>query len=423
MKHLSNGSDFCQFLYDTAASDPGRNLVFETDGQRVIVIQKAEDADIVMRRNLANYPKNLRWFEQVAGNSRLTDEGEAWKFRWSLSQPFFSKYDAERGYEVSLIHARNMARRLPQAQGVLLDEAGIHESMLSIFVQMFLEIELASIPMAHDSCSRLIELASAYAFTAPGSDRTSYSREHLSEILSLRKQIFAALQQLRHLREPSAMLEKMLQAESEPGFDFQFEKELILLFGAGTDTAAYTVGWALHLLALDPELQQRLRGVVDAIYAEHTDESERSKALMASPELKHFIAEVLRLFPPLPFVTRSALQADQLSDISIKPGDVIIVSLVGINTKGLQRANPWVPDIDAAALEGSGMGTGAHTGFIWGPRVCGGRNFSLLELTIVLSELLHDLRFEATENTPLEYEWIGQMRRKGGHRVKALARQ
>ena len=127
MKHLSNGSDFCQFLYDTAASDPGRNLVFETDGQRVIVIQKAEDADIVMRRNLANYPKNLRWFEQVAGNSRLTDEGEAWKFRWSLSQPFFSKYDAERGYEVSLIHARNMARRLPQAQGVLLDEwRGFH---------------------------------------------------------------------------------------------------------------------------------------------------------------------------------------------------------------------------------------------------------------------------------------------------------
>ena len=99
------------------------------------------------------------------------------------------------------------------------------------------------------------------------------------------------------------------------------------------------------------------------------------------------------------------------------------MSLVGINTKGLQRANPWVPDIDAAAQEGSGMGTGAHTGFIWGPRVCGGRNFSLLELTIVLSELLHDLRFEATENTSLEYEWIGQMRRKGGHRVKALARQ
>ncbi|MCX6907582.1 MAG: hypothetical protein NTY01_06015, partial [Verrucomicrobia bacterium] len=72
--------------------------------------------------------------------------------------------------------------------------------------------------------------------------------------------------------------------------------------------------------------------------------------------------------------------------------------------------------------EGLGAGTGTHSSFIWGPRVCGGRNFALRELTTVLGVLIDQLRFEVTRDEPLEFEWVGQMRRQGGHRVRALAR-
>lgn len=426
MKHLNNASDCCTYLYEQAKLAPGRNSLIESDGRRVLVIQDWTDADHIMRRKLANYPKNLHWFVQVAGNSRLTDEGEDWKFRRALSQPFFSKYDHDRGCEVSWLHAQHMAGHLAASGGALLDEDLIHASMLAIFTQMFLEVELQDIAMPHGNASRLIELASAYAFTAPGAASggagRAQSHAHIREILQLRKETFAALQHLRQLPEPTAMLKTMLAAESAPGFDFQFEKELIMLFGAGTDTAAYSIGWALHLLAMYPALQQRLQTSVGAVYTTHAAPTQRNLALLACDDLKFFIAELLRLYPPLPFVTRVALDADQLSDLQVQAGDVVIVSLVGVNHHGLRRVNPWVPDIDAARLEGQGPGSGTHSSFIWGPRVCGGRNFALLELSIVLAELIQRLQFEVSEQAPLEYEWVGQMRRKGRHRVRVSAR-
>lgn len=426
MRQLNTASDCCSYLYEQARIAPGCNSLIESDGRRVLVIQNWIDADRIMRRNLANYPKNLHWFVQVAGNSRLTDEGEDWKFRWALTQPFFSKYDHVRGNEVCLLHAEHIASHLAASRAPVLDEDVIHEGMLSIFTQMFLEVALQDIPMPHCHASRLIELASAYAFTAPGGEgggqTRGHSSEHIREILRLRKQTFSALQYFRHLPQLGPMLRAMLEAESVPGFNFQFEKELIMLFGAGTDTAAYSVGWALHLLALHPALQQRLQASLEVVYARHRDTAERCQALAACDDLKYFIAELLRLYPPLPFVTRVALSEDQLSDMHVQKGDVVIVSLVGINHKGLRRADPWIPDIDAAMQEGQGMGTGTHSSFIWGPRVCGGRNFALQELGIVLAELINRLSFEVSEQAPLEYEWVGQMRRLGGHRVRAVTR-
>lgn len=423
MKHMNTASDCCTYLYEQARSAPGRNSVIESDGRRVLVVQDWADADRIMRRNLANYPKNLHWFVQVAGNSRLTEEGEAWKFRWDLSQPFFSKYDHARGCAVSLQHAQNIARHLAASSGrAVLDEGVIHEGMLSIFTQMFLEVALKDVPMPHGNASRLIELASAFAFKAPGKERGGYPREHLREILALRKETFAALQSLRGLPQPGPLLKKLLDAELVEGADFQFEKELVMLFGAGTDTAAYSVGWALHLLAQHPEVQARLQRAVDAVYAAHPPGPALAEALAACPELKYFIAELLRLYPPLPFVTRVANAADQLSDMAAQPGDVVIVSLVGVNHKGLARTDPWVPDIDAAMREGIGAGSGTHSSFIWGPRVCGGRDFALLELSVVLGVLVHEFQCTASSQEALEYEWVGQMRRKGGHRVRVAPR-
>lgn len=89
----------------------------------------------------------------------------------------------------------------------------------------------------------------------------------------------------------------------------------------------------------------------------------------------------------------------------------------------LRRDTLWVPDIDAAAREGMGPGTGVQSSFTWGPRVCGGRNFALLELSIVLGELIHRLRFATMEEQqPMEYEWVGQMHRLEGHRVEVFPR-
>ena len=419
-------SHFCQHLYDMAREQPGRNeLTPQPDGRRLLVVQNFEDADIVLRRNVDNYAKNYRWFSQVAGNSRFTDEGAQWKFRQELSQPYLGKFDADRAFHISTRQATRMADHFaakpPQD---VLDEALIHQNMLSIFTQMFLEVEVGSIPMAHDSASRLTELASLWAFVEPGSNAISHSKELIREILQLRKQVFTALQTLRSEElQGSPMLRKMLEAESAPGFDFSFEKELTMMLGAGTDTASYSIGWALHLLASHPQLQERLFAGISAIHAEHQSDPQALKTAIAEHgDLRCLISELLRLYPTAPFVPRIAQGDDQLSDMQVKAGDVIVVSLIGVNEKALQRTNPWEPDLDAAAREGFGMGSGMISSFVWGKRICGGRSFALVELASVLSVLIRKLHFELSSNDPIEFEWVGQMRRKGGQRVRVLPR-
>ncbi len=426
MSDTDISSAFCHYLYALAREQPRQNAVRpQHDGRRMLVIQNLDDADRVMRRNADNYLKNFRWFTQVAGNSRLTDDGEAWRFRQELSQPFLGKYDANRAFALSSLHGRHIARHLalkPEAD--VLDEALIHQGMLSIFTQMFLDVELASLPMAHGSASRLIELASAYAFVAPGQEGLGGDKAHIREILQLRKTIFTALQTLRSdTLARSPMLQAMLQAETVPGFDFAFEKELTMLFGAGTDTASYAIGWALHLLATYPEMQERLHTGLRQVYAKHGHDRQALQSAVAQhADLRSFVAELLRLYPPLPFITRLAQEGDQLSDMQVEPGDVVVVSLVGVNHKALERPDPWKPDLDAASREGFGMGTGTISSFVWGKRVCGGRSFALVELATVLSVLIVQLQAQVSRREPIVYEWVGQMRRKGGHLLKLAGR-
>ena len=418
-------SQFCQHLYDMAREQRGRNEVQpQPDGRRLLVIQNLDDADIVMRRNVDNYLKNYQWFSQVAGNSRFTDDGEPWKFRQALSQPFFNRYDPARAFSVSQQHAQHLAQQLRAEAGAeVLDESLIHQHMLAIFVEMFLEVDLSQIPMPHDSASRLTELASNWAFVEPGSATVHNSKELIREILQLRKNVFGALQGLRSQPAPSPMLQAMLDAEKQPEAKFMLEKELTMMLGAGTDTASYSVGWALHLLAAHPAMQERLHQGMAAIYARHGDDAEAlQQAVCRDNDLRCFVSEVLRLYPTAPFVPRIAKEADQLSDIAVQAGDVVVVSLIGVSDKGQARANPWVPDLDAAAEEGLGFGSGMVSAFAWGKRICGGRSFALVELATVLSVLIRELRFESTSTEPVTYEWIGQMRRQGGHRVRVVAR-
>ena len=426
MSDLDISSQFCHYLYDLARDRPRHNEICpQHEGRRMLVIQNLDDADRVMRRNVDNYLKNFRWFTQVAGNSRLTDDGEQWKFRQELSQPFLGKYDASRAFAISSAHGQHMAKHLAlTSEAEILDEGLIHQGMLSIFTQMFLEVELAQLPMAHHSASRLIELASSYAFVAPGQESIKDNKGHIREILQLRKTIFNALQCLRGDSLPrSPMLKTMLEAEATPGFDFSFEKELTMLFGAGTDTASYSIGWALYLLATNTELQERLHAGLRDVYARHgNDQNVLQAAIAQHADLRSFIAELLRLYPPLPFITRLAHQRDQLSDMTVEPGDVVVVSLVGVNHKALERIDPWKPDLDAAIREGFGMGTGSVSSFVWGKRVCGGRSFALVELAAVLSVLIVQLQVEVSRQEPMVYEWVGQMRRKGGHLLKLANR-
>lgn len=158
---------------------------------------------------------------------------------------------------------------------------------------------------------------------------------------------------------------RALLPEPEPLLD-----EVAMFLLAGSETAAATLGWALYLLALAPDWQARLR----------EEAAEEGAALRA------VLNETLRLYPPVPFLTRRADAPGRIRRWAIRRGDLVLAS------PWLLQRNPahW-PDPHAFRPERWLGGEAAGRAFIpfgLGPRACAGAAFGMAEMAVLLSAVL-----------------------------------
>jgi len=106
--------------------------------------------------------------------------------------------------------------------------------------------------------------------------------------------------------------------------DKQVKEDVVAMFVGGSETGAVALTWLLDLLESHPEVASRL-----------TDEVTRVVGVGGRPGQEHIaelrytkmvVQEVLRLYPPVWFLPRTAVRADVIAGVRIKPGDTIVVS-------------------------------------------------------------------------------------------------
>ena len=159
--------------------------------------------------------------------------------------------------------------------------------------------------------------------------------------------------------------------------------EAVTLVVAGHETVASALEWAALLLAGDPGLQDRLATEADAALGAGAP---TLATLGELPLARAVVDETLRLYPPAWVVTRRALVDDVLAGHRVPAGALVIVS-------------PWVRHRDAAAwpdperfdparfLGAPSRPDSGYLPFGLGPRLCIGREFALLESTLLLARL------------------------------------
>ena len=167
--------------------------------------------------------------------------------------------------------------------------------------------------------------------------------------------------------------------------DDAIRDELVTMVVAGHETVASALTWTLMLLAEHPDAQQRLRDEARAA-ADWTPMQLRQRL----PWTRAVVDESLRLFPPGWVVSRRAAQADSLGGQPVPHGTLVIIS------PWLLHRNPryWPDPSDFRPGrfldEMSTQVRPAYLPFGLGPRLCIGRDFALVELTILLVEILRD---------------------------------
>lgn len=164
---------------------------------------------------------------------------------------------------------------------------------------------------------------------------------------------------------------------------------LLAFIVAGHETTSLALSWALYLLALHPDIQDRARQEAQSVLQGRICEGADVAQL---PYIRQIIDETMRLYPPAPLVSRTALQSDTLCGREIRKRDTLIIPIYAIHRHHLYWKDPDYFDPDRFADRKS-IERFSYLPFGDGPRICIGASFAIQEAVIILSSVLSKLKF------------------------------
>ncbi|OJJ42217.1 hypothetical protein ASPZODRAFT_137409 [Penicilliopsis zonata CBS 506.65] len=177
---------------------------------------------------------------------------------------------------------------------------------------------------------------------------------------------------------------------------------LWIFTGAGFDTTANTMGYAVLLLAVYPQWQAWIQEELDDLVMD-TSDWEYTTIFQHCPRLLAVMFETLRLYTPVAHVSRGVKSPQQLAaekgtHLLLPPMNVYIVS------QSLHMdASIWGPDvsefnparwIDQTTGQPVTPERGAFLPWSGGPRVCPGMKMSQVEFVATLATLFHGAKCE-----------------------------
>ncbi|KAI1370882.1 cytochrome P450 [Hypoxylon crocopeplum] len=183
---------------------------------------------------------------------------------------------------------------------------------------------------------------------------------------------------------------------------------LLNFTSAGHESTATTLSWSLYVLATNHEMQDRLRSKINSLLETNLEPDYDS--ISGLPYLHNFVREVLRVYPPSYMAQREAAKDLVIEGVSIPKGTQVDINIP------LAHQHPLVWGPDAAIFEpdrwdrltGDAATPLAFEAFLQGPRICPGRNFSIVEVKAVLVELVPRFCFLGVEGADGELLAAGE---------------
>ncbi|XP_015600259.1 cytochrome P450 6k1 [Cephus cinctus] len=196
------------------------------------------------------------------------------------------------------------------------------------------------------------------------------------------------------------------QTKNGENKEFRFDGDNLvaqaaIFFTGGFETSSSAMSFSLYELALQPEIQRKLR--VEILEALEDKNGELTYDMVANlPYLNMVVSETLRKYPPLPFLDRETNMDYKLpgTDLIVEKGTPVYIPLQGLHYDPQYFPDPEKFDPERFSEENKkNIPPCVYMPFGEGPHICIGLRFGLLQTKLGLIKILSKYEISACDKT------------------------
>ncbi|XP_055640626.1 cytochrome P450 4c21-like isoform X2 [Toxorhynchites rutilus septentrionalis] len=216
----------------------------------------------------------------------------------------------------------------------------------------------------------------------------------LDDAIALKVENSSESREEDYYRKPKIFMDQLL--ESIDGRTFERDEilhNIYTMIAAGTDTSGTELIYICQMLAMHPDMQERVYQEMVRVFPED-DAPPTAETLKQLEYMEMFIKESLRLFPIAPHIMREAYADFELDGMTIPKGTAFIISIYNLH----RRKDIWGPDADSFNPENFSKEQCAHRSpfafipFSAGSRNCIGHRYAMNSMKIVVAHILRSFR-------------------------------
>jgi hypothetical protein len=337
------------------------NKAFDRNSHFQIPITLVDDPETAhsIFRNTKVFEKNYDFLDSL-GPGRFSSNGDEWILRKELTQSFYSNASKVLNQDTIHLIYRNIFK-----QKVNLDDANLYDHLIEAAIEVISRTFGLNIiiPWPQDL---IIHLRDCLKKQQAISWEEKFDVDAYHKNRASLNQIFKSIKNLWQTNSELSIFLRNMDHNASNINNFDSSAELMQNLLASSETVASSILWNLECACRYSHLFKNTTHPV------------------SEADIDLFVMECLRLYPPVPFVTRVCVEDCRFHDITFKKNDSILISIVGIHTHPYYWQDPLSFHPNRSEFTDNTYTKLSYIPFLSGSRTCAGMKIANTEIRSAL---------------------------------------